>query len=84
MPSDTIAALEWQVEQDMRCTSCGQPTYETLGPSNTDKWNAEVAGYCDGCRASHRAGAILAGRDELDPTVGVRFKMWKDSLNGAS
>jgi len=57
---------------------------ETFGPDNADKWNAKVVGFCDGCRAGHRANSILHNRDELDPTVGARFQFWRDepSVNG--
>jgi hypothetical protein len=76
--------LEWQAEQDRKCKQCGHNVDETFGPDNADKWNAEVAGYCDGCRAGHRATSILAGRDDLDPTVGARFRFTRDepSVNG--
>jgi hypothetical protein len=76
---DQMAALEWQAEQARRCNECGQNLDETMGPDTDDTWNAEVSGHCDGCRALHRAAAIEAGRDDLDPTVGARYRMWKDS-----
>jgi len=76
--------LEWQAEQDRHCKACGLNLDETFGAD--DKWNAEVVGFCDGCKAGHRAASILAGRNELDPTVGARFRFWRDepSTNGES
>jgi len=85
LPSDITAALEWQSEQDRKCPGCGQNIDETFGPGNVDKWNAEVSGHCDGCRAMHRAASIAAGKDDLDPTVGSRYRVWRDiaSANGS-
>ena len=76
---DRWAALDWQAEQDRRCSGCGQDLEQTLGPGSFDKWNAEVSGHCDGCRALHRAASIDAGKDDLDPTVGVRYRIWRDT-----
>jgi len=70
--------LEWQLEQDRKCRDCGQNIDETFGKANDDKWNAEIAGHCDACRAGHRTAMVLAGRDELDKTVGVRYRFWRD------
>jgi hypothetical protein len=80
-----VAALEWQAEQDRKCKGCGQNLDETFGKANDDKWNAEPTGHCDACKAGHRAGMMLANRDELDPTVGVRYRYWRDvPSNGAT
>jgi hypothetical protein len=80
---DQWAALEWQADQAQKCSGCGHRLNETMGPGTEDKWNAEVSGHCDACRALHRAASIAAGRDELDPTVGARYRMWRDeATNG--
>lgn len=76
--ADQWAALDWQAQQARRCSGCGQSLDETMGPGTDDTWNAVVSGHCDGCRALHRVASIEAGRDELDPTVGARYRMWKD------
>jgi hypothetical protein len=76
--------LEWQAEQDRHCKGCGQNLDETFGPDNFDKWNAELAGSCDACRARSRAAHIAAGKDDLDPMAGLMFRTWRDqaSTNG--
>jgi hypothetical protein len=74
-----VAALEWQAEQDRKCKGCGQNLDETFGKANDDKWNAEVIGHCDACRARHRAEQIRAGHDNLDPNVGVYYRTWRDN-----
>lgn len=78
LPDDTLAAFDW-LERDMRtCVGCGQDTAETVGPEHADKWNAEVAGRCDACVARSRAMHIVIGKDDLDPTAGVRLRAWRD------
>jgi hypothetical protein len=85
LPGDIVAALEWQLEQDRKCRGCGQNIDETFGRANDDKWNAYVAGHCDACKAGHRTAMTLVGRDELDPTVGVRYRYERDPIgNGAT
>jgi hypothetical protein len=78
---DQIAALEWQADQARTCSGCGQNLEETTGPGTFDKWNAELSGHCDGCRALHREAMVVAGRDELDPSVGARYRVWRDEEN---
>jgi len=78
LPDDVEAALEWQAEQARLCSGCGHSLDETMGPDQFDKWNAEKTGACDACRAIDRAARILAGNDNLDPTTGVRFRVWRD------
>lgn len=75
---DQVAALEWQADQLSRCKDCGQNMAETIGEGTDDTWNAVVSGHCDACRALHRAASIAAGKDDIDPTVGARFRMWRD------
>lgn len=76
--TDIDAALEWQLEQDWRCTGCGQDMRETFGPDHVDKWNAALSGHCDGCRAGERARSTLAGDDKIDPNAGARLRYWRD------
>lgn len=75
---DRWAALDWQAEQARRCSGCGQSLDETLRPGDFDKWNAEISGHCDGCRALHRAQAVASGSDDLDEHAGARFRIWRD------
>lgn len=75
---DTLAAFDWQGYQDRLCTGCGQSLDDTVGPDQFDKWNAEEVGACDACRALDRTARIKAGNDDLNPTAGVRFKVWRD------
>lgn len=77
LPRDVEAAMWWLAS---RCTSCGQDTNQTVGVDHVDKWNAEISGYCDSCRARHRAAVVAAGRDDLDPLVGARFRVWRDEI----
>jgi hypothetical protein len=76
--------LEWQAEKDLLC-KCGHPIYETYGPDEFDKWNAERDGTCDACRAQDRAARIANGVEDLNPLAGVRFRTWRDqpSTNGS-
>lgn len=75
---DWDAARQWQARENRRCQDCGQDLNETMGPDNFDKWNAEVVGHCDACRAGHRTSMIAADRDDLDPNVGARLRFWRD------
>ncbi len=77
-----LAALEWQVAQSRRCAN-GHDLGETMGPDQFDKWNAEVAGTCDICRALDRAERIAAGNDDLDPLSGMQFRVWRDKEEAA-
>lgn len=70
--------MEWRAEQDRKCKGCGQNIDETFGVANDDKWNVELIGHCDACRAAHRMTMMIVGRDELDPTVGNRYRFWRD------
>lgn len=77
--ADQWAALEWQAEQSFRCSGvCGLDTRQTVGPEHEDKWNAELSGHCDGCRAAERARADLAGNDHPDQNAGARLRFWRD------
>ena len=79
LEGDVLAALDWQNHQDQTCDGCGQTLDETFGPAHEEKWNAEMSGHCDGCRALRRAALIAQGSDDpIDPTVGARFRMWRD------
>lgn len=75
---DQLAALEWQAEQSWRCSECGLDSRETVGPKHEDRWNAELSGHCDGCRAKERARATIAGDDHLNPNAGARLRFWRD------
>jgi len=79
LPADVKAVFDWQAHQDQTCDGCGQNTEDTFGPDHEEKWNAVMSGHCDGCRALRRAALIAAGSDDpVDPTVGARFRMWRD------
>ena len=78
LPEDRAAAIRWQVAESERCTGCGQRLVDTMGPDQFDKWNAEITGYCDTCRAGHRAAVTNSGSDDLDPNVGARLRYWRD------
>ena len=76
--NDQWAALEWATDQATRCVGCGLDVRETVGPEHVDKWNAELSGHCDGCRAMARATADLSGNDHPDQNAGARFRFWRD------
>lgn len=78
LEDDMLAALEWQAEQARLCSGCGHNLDDTMGPANSDKWNAEIAGACDACKAIDRAARIAAGVDDLDANAGVRYRTWRD------
>jgi hypothetical protein len=75
---DAEAAMWWQAEQSWRCTECGLDTRQTVGPAHEDKWNAELSGHCDGCRAAERARADLNGNDHPAQHAGARLRFWRD------
>lgn len=75
---DQWAALKWEADRTSRCPDCGLDTRETFGPEHVDKWNAEIAGHCDGCRARERLQSVMTGNDELDENAGVRLRFWRD------
>lgn len=77
LPDDLQAALEWQAEQAGKCSGCGQNLDDTTGEVNFDKWNAEGI-TCDACRAISRTAHTAAGRDDLDPLAGKRYRVWRD------
>jgi len=80
---DTQAVFDWQVHQNGLCDGCGQDTNDTFGPDHEEKWNAELSGHCDACRALHRAALTVADSDEqTPPTVGARYRMWRDEEDG--
>jgi len=71
---DTQAAFDWQAHQNGLCDGCGQDTDDTFGPDHEEKWNAELSGHCDACRALHRA----ASDEQTPPSVGARYRIWRD------
>ena len=75
LPRDVQGVFWWlQV-----CKTCGHHPEETFGPGEQDKWNAEMSGHCDGCRALERASLMAAGSDDpVSPAVGARYRMWRD------
>jgi hypothetical protein len=73
LPRDVQAAMWWLAK-----SGCGHDPDKTVGAHNEDTWNASIVGYCDACRAMHRAAMVKAGRDELDPLVGARYRLWRD------
>lgn len=77
LEADMLAALEWQAEQAGKCSGCGQNLDGTTGKANFDKWNAEAI-TCDACRAISRTAHVAAGRDDLDPLAGKRYRVWRD------
>jgi len=82
LESDWLAALEWQADEAGKCSGCSQSLEDTTGPANFDKWNAEGI-TCDACRAISRAAYVAAGRDDLDPSAGMRYRVWRDELQEA-
>lgn len=79
LEDDMLAALDWQAHQDQTCDGCGQNIDDTFGPAHEEKWNAEMSGHCDSCRALRRAALVAVDSDEqIAPTVGARFRMWRD------
>lgn len=72
---DAQAAVWWS----QLCKDCGHHPDETFGPGQQDKWNAEMSGHCDTCRALNRAAIAADGRDDaVSPSVGARFRIWRD------
>ena len=65
--ADRDAALEWQAEQDRKCSGCGLPLDETTSPEAEDLFDAELW-KCHSCAPAarrlelhRRDGGDLAG-----------------------
>jgi len=72
LESDQIAALEWQAEQNRRCV-CGEDLDESTAPDAHDAY--VVAGIrCHACAAIDRRARAIAGRDDIDPLAGMRYR----------
>ena len=72
---DAQAAVWWS----QLCTVCGHHPDDVFGPDQQDKWNAEMSGHCDTCRALNRADMAARGSDDpVSPVVGARFRIWRD------
>lgn len=71
---DTVLALEWAAAESRRCSGCGQNLDETTVDDSDELYDA-VGVACGACKAIHRASQIAAGRDDLDPLAGMRYRV---------
>ena len=53
LEEDTEAVLEWQREQDLKCSGCGLPRDETMVPEAHQRYEGTTL-YCHACAASAR------------------------------
>jgi len=75
--SDQAAALEWQTEQDLKCSGCGQPVTECMADEDdAPAYEVEIR-RCHACKAKGVEESTMA-RDG-DPGPGLYTVVRKTS-----
>lgn len=65
MAEDADLAVEWQIEQDLKCSGCGQPRDESMDPDNARHYIAEDV-RCHACAAIGRR-ADASKKEGVEP-----------------
>ena len=52
LEEDTDAVLEWQREQNLKCSGCGLPRDETMAKESQDRYKGGVI-RCHACKARY-------------------------------
>ena len=72
---DTLAALDWQAEQDRRCPDCGEHADEAMKIENVYAYKATGL-RCHSCHAINVEAARIAG-GKPPKTAGFRYRVTK-------
>ena len=65
--------MEWQRDEDDKCSGCGQALSDTLGVDNENRWEAALH-WCDGCKERDRASHAWSagGGDTRGLKIGLK------------
>ena len=70
-------ALDWQRDDDMRCSGCGHRRDETMRPERWNDWDAEIA-VCNACAQADRArDAEIERRSDNKLRPGAKVRTWE-------